>query len=80
MSVTAMKTGATLPIVMSDKGKPPPPSQKQIVKKIPFFLDVIVKSHIGYAHFPTTNPSAMEEVEEDTPVVFSSVSGIQSEC
>lgn len=77
MGITCLKTGASLPIRMSEKGKPPLPEEKQIVKKIPSSLFVFIMENIHYRQF--TNPSTNPEEEEDTePISFASVSAIQS--
>lgn len=67
LSITAIKTGALLPIVMSEKGKPPLTRNKQTVQKIPSSLYRIVQ-HVQipiYRSVPT--------VEEGEPDVFESI-------
>ena len=89
MAITAVRLGATLPIKMSERGKPPLPKEKQVVKKERFdcfqkeivYLDRIC---IEYQHhqLPRIKPftKAESEEEEASPIVFESVSGIQSDA
>lgn len=90
LAITALKLGATLPIVMSDRGKPPQNKIKQIVcrDKIDFFdKTLFYKQSIVIPQLalplavinPSANPDGEAESDAE-PIAFESVSGIQSDA
>lgn len=85
LAITALKLGATLPIKMSERGKPPQQEEKQVVSREKldcFDKKIIYRKSIVISQLPATNPSAKAEEEEgeeeEEPIAFESVSGIQS--
>lgn len=75
MGITALKSGASLPIRPSETGKPPSPMNKQIVVGIPIKTKVRLFPHI-ITPYATTSSSSIEE--ESEPEVFDVISMIQS--
>lgn len=91
LAITALQLGATLPIQMSESGKPPAPETKKVVlrQRIPHFRKNIVfqhSIHIGqllFTHSTNTEIGGGEEgrdEEEGEPIAYESVSGIQSDA
>jgi hypothetical protein len=68
LAITAIKTGATLPIRLSEKGKPPPQNETQIVKQIPSSLTVEIVKYISIPHIYPDSASTDSE-----PEVFESI-------
>jgi hypothetical protein len=65
MAITAIKTGAALPIKPSDTGKPPAADIRRIVKKIPDELKTVsFVPHIQTPFYTT------KEVKEDPVMVY----------
>ena len=74
LAITAIKTGAKLPIVLSPTGKPPPAYSKQIVKKIPPSLNVKVVQHVC---IPIITPDE-KSYSDSEPDTFESVMALES--
>lgn len=81
MAITALKSGAKLPLRPSESGKPPHRKYKEVVKVIP---NVSVYSLQPPLFCPTPPSQTVMEVassspeEEPEPVVFESVSMVHS--
>lgn len=80
LAITALKTGARLPIVASEEGKPPHPKYKEVVRFIPKSVNLLkLDQHFHTPELPTIQEGEEgEEGGESGPVVFESVSMIQS--
>lgn len=77
LSITAIKTGAKLPIKISPLGRPPDKKDRQIVCRIPFLSVIRVKS-IGIKYLPLPacqlSSSISSDIEtEPEPEVFESI-------
>lgn len=71
---TAIKTGATLPIYPSPKGRPPDPTIKQVVLFDPHLYVRV----ISYITIPEPTFSSATSTSEEEPEVFEVESTIQS--
>lgn len=64
MAITAMKTGARLPLVPSRAGQPPEPRTKQIVRYVPSELQQYER--VLFVHTPCLSLYPIIEPSEDT--------------
>jgi hypothetical protein len=68
MAITAIKSGAKLPIRPSETGKPPTLKNKEVVQKIP---DIKIYSLHPSLHCPSPFQTSKVVPEEDEPEAFS---------
>lgn len=74
MAITAMKTGARLPLTPSKQGKPPPLSKKEIVRFVP--LELQKYERVFFVHTPLY--TIMECSEESEPEAFAASASLSS--
>lgn len=78
MAITALKSGARLPIKPSETGKPPQENKKQIVLGIPIKTKLRLSPHIVIPYASKGSVSSAETESEPEPEVFDVTSMIQS--